>query len=121
MTTLSRATQLLALLLLLNHDSCGGQSPGDTTNCGEHLPEGISALSRSGRLAQINTGEGKSLIVAILAAIHGLQGKKVDVVTTSTQLSIPEVKKQSPFFELLGLTAAEKFMCRSGTRILTYI
>ncbi|KAA0202706.1 hypothetical protein HAZT_HAZT001008, partial [Hyalella azteca] len=78
-----RATQWLALLLLTH------PHPGH------------------GRLAQINTGEGKSLVVAMLAALHGIQGKKVDVVTTSTQLSIPEVKKQRPFFELLGLTVAE--------------
>jgi ankyrin repeat protein len=78
-----RATQLLALLVFLNH------APG------------------KGRLAQINTGEGKSLIVAMLAAIHALQGKKVDVVTTSTELSVPEVTKQSGFFAMLGLSVGE--------------
>ncbi|ACP20925.1 hypothetical protein Aasi_1610 [Candidatus Amoebophilus asiaticus 5a2] len=78
-----RATQLLALLAFLNH------VPG------------------KGRLAQINTGEGKSLIVAMLAAMHALKGKKVDVVTTSTELSIPEVAKQTRFFEVLGLSVGE--------------
>ena len=51
-----RATQLLAALTLLN--------PAKDT----------------GRLAQINTGEGKSLTVAMLAAIHALQGQQVDVL-----------------------------------------
>ncbi|KXJ68548.1 hypothetical protein RP20_CCG002766 [Aedes albopictus] len=60
-----------------------------------------------GRLAQINTGEGKSIIVAMLAVIHALKGVKVDIVTTSTELSIPEVKKQRPFFEIFGLTVDE--------------
>uniref|UniRef100_UPI001FB1D3BB hypothetical protein n=1 Tax=Candidatus Cardinium sp. cByotN1 TaxID=2699439 RepID=UPI001FB1D3BB len=60
-----------------------------------------------GRLAQINTGEGKSLIVAMLAAIHSLQGKQVDVITTSTELSIPEVKEKSAFFKLLNLSVSE--------------
>ncbi|MHB9147646.1 MAG: ankyrin repeat domain-containing protein [Candidatus Amoebophilus sp.] len=78
-----RATQLLALLTFLNH------VPG------------------KGRLSQINTGEGKSLIVAMLASMHALKGKKVDVVTTSTELSIPEVAKQTKFFELLGLSVGE--------------
>ena len=78
-----RATQLLSVLTLLN------------------TPE------KTGRLAQIYTGEGKSLIVAMLAAIHALKGQKVDVLTTSTELSIPEVKKQKPFFEILGLTIGE--------------
>lgn len=77
-----RATQLLSLLVFMNH-------------------------ADKGCLAQINTGEGKSLIIAMLAAMHALQGKKVDVVTTSTELSIPEVKKQSGFFAMLGLTVGE--------------
>ncbi|MCG8340675.1 MAG: hypothetical protein MI674_05410, partial [Cytophagales bacterium] len=78
-----RATQLLAVLSLLN------------------------PTSHTGRLAQVNTGEGKSAIVAMLAAIHALQGKKVDVVTSSTELSIPEVKKQTDFFALFDLTVGE--------------
>lgn len=78
-----RATQLLSVLILLN------------------------PASDQGRLAQINTGEGKSAIVAILAALHALQGKKVDVVTTSTELSVPEVAKQAGFFAMLDLTVDE--------------
>lgn len=78
-----RATQLFTILTLLN------------------------APSGTGRLAQVNTGEGKSLIVAMLAAIHALCGKKVDVVTTSIALSVPEVKKQNGFFEMLGLSVGE--------------
>ncbi|MCT4697481.1 DEAD/DEAH box helicase [Candidatus Cardinium sp. TP] len=78
-----RPTQLLALLALLH------------------------PTYAKGRLAQINTGEGKSLIVAMLAAIHGLQGKQVDVITTSTELSIPEVKEKSGFFKLLNLSVSE--------------
>ena len=78
---LPRDTQLLSVLLMLDRP--------------KHL----------GRLAQINTGEGKSLIVAMLAAYYALQGQKVDVVTTSTELSVPEVKKQKGFFELLSLQA----------------
>lgn len=77
-----RGTQLLSLLTLLN-------------------------TVDGGRLAQINTGEGKSLIVVMLAAIHALEGKQVDVITTSTELSIREVETQRPFFELLSLTVGE--------------
>jgi preprotein translocase subunit SecA len=78
-----RATQLLSILILLN------------------------PAQEKGRFAQINTGEGKSLIVAMLAAIHALQGKKVDVVTTSTELSVPEVAEQEGFFNMLGLSVGE--------------
>ena len=80
---LPRPTQLMALLVLLN--------PAQGT----------------GRLAQINTGEGKSLIVAMLAAFHALQGQHVDVITTSSELAIPEVRKQEPFFNMLHLTVGE--------------
>jgi hypothetical protein len=37
----------------------------------------------------------------MLAAIHALQGQKVDVLTTSIELSIPEVET----FALCGLNA----------------
>lgn len=80
---LPRDTQVLSLLTLLN------------------------TASNAGRLAQINTGEGKSLIVAMLAALHALQGTKVDVITTSPELSIPEINKQALFFSMLTLTVGE--------------
>ncbi|CAF2965994.1 unnamed protein product, partial [Rotaria sp. Silwood2] len=37
----------------------------------------------TGRLAQINTGEGKTTIVAMLAAVKALDGQQVDVITRS--------------------------------------
>jgi preprotein translocase subunit SecA len=67
----------------------------------------LNPVENKGRLAQINTGEGKSNIVAMFAAIKALQGNKVDVITSSTELSIPEVKKQTAFFTMLGLTVGE--------------
>jgi len=78
-----RETQLLSLGILLN--------PNEASGC----------------LTQIPTGEGKSLIVAMLACIHALKGNTVDVVTTSRELSVPEVKKNATFFELFGLTVGE--------------
>lgn len=59
---------------------------------------------QQGRLLQVNTGEGKSCIVAMLAAVHALQGQPVDVLTTSTELVGPEVERQKGFFEMLNLT-----------------
>lgn len=64
----------------------------------------LNKSSESGLLAQVNTGEGKSLIIAMLAAILALEGKAVDVVTTSMELAIPEVKKQTNFFSMLSLS-----------------
>ena len=78
-----RNTQILSLLALLN------------------------PTSSQGRLLQINTGEGKSLTVAMFSVIQALLNHKNDVVTTSTELSIPEVTKQRAFFEMLASSVAE--------------
>ncbi len=61
----------------------------------------------SGCLVQIPTGQGKSAIVAVFACIQALEGRSVDVLTTSRELSIPELEKYLPLFKLLGLTAGE--------------
>ena len=74
-----RDTQIISLISLLNKPS-------------------ISVI-----LSQINTGEGKSLIVAMLAAVLSLEGFFVDVVTTSMELAIPEVDTQTDFFEVLNI------------------
>ncbi|XP_055631323.1 uncharacterized protein LOC129771576 [Toxorhynchites rutilus septentrionalis] len=88
-----RETQLLSLLILMN------------------------PTENKGRLSQINTGEGKSIIVAMLAVVLALRGNQVDVVTTSTELSIPEVEKQRAFFELFHLTVAENSPDREKTLV----
>lgn len=56
-----------------------------------------------GRLAQVNTGEGKSVIVAMIAAYHSLTGNLVDIVTTSDSLAIRDAQGKSAFFKILGL------------------
>ena len=43
----------------------------------------------------------------MLAAYQALQNLKVDVITTSPELSIPEVKQKESFFKMLGLTVGE--------------
>ncbi|GBN13938.1 hypothetical protein AVEN_152812-1 [Araneus ventricosus] len=43
----------------------------------------------------------------MFAAFHALQGKKADIITASTELTIPEVAKQAGFFEMLNLTVGE--------------
>ena len=42
----------------------------------------INKNKKMGRLLQINTGEGKSIIVQMMAAFHALQEKKVVIITS---------------------------------------
>lgn len=59
-----------------------------------------------GRLAQINTGEGKTTIVAMLAAIKALEGHQVDIVTSSPELATPQSIQQKDFYQQFNLTVS---------------
>ncbi len=58
-----------------------------------------------GQLSQIQTGEGKTTIVSILAAIKALQGETVDVVTSNPVLASDGIKDKKLFYSLLSLSA----------------
>ncbi|CAF0939898.1 unnamed protein product [Adineta ricciae] len=60
----------------------------------------------SGRLLQVLTGEGKSTIVSILTVIKAIQGKRVDIVTSSITLAKRDVNQWKSFYEMFNLTAA---------------
>ncbi len=60
-----------------------------------------------GFLAQIKTGEGKSAIIALLAAIKGLQGKTVDIVTSSSELAKRDAIEWTHFYAMFGLTVSD--------------
>ncbi|VEN56915.1 unnamed protein product [Callosobruchus maculatus] len=59
-----------------------------------------------GLLSQIETGEGKTTIVATLAAFFALQGSKVDVITSNPILASDVVKDKKHFYRLLNLTVS---------------
>jgi preprotein translocase subunit SecA len=59
-----------------------------------------------GRLVQIQTLVGKTNIVSLIAAIKVLQGKKVDVVTSSEVLATEGVDSTKKFFGVLGISVA---------------
>ncbi|XP_055522380.1 protein translocase subunit SecA-like [Wyeomyia smithii] len=56
-----------------------------------------------GQLSQMQTGEGKTVIVSVLAAIKVLQGEKVDVVTSNPVLAAEGVRDRKLFFDLLNV------------------
>lgn len=59
-----------------------------------------------GRLLQILTGEGKSSIVSMLAVIKALQGKHVDIVTSSITLAKRDAHERVNFYSMFNLTVA---------------
>ncbi|CAF3935562.1 unnamed protein product, partial [Didymodactylos carnosus] len=69
-------TQILSCLILLN------------ANCDK------------GRLLQVGTGEGKSTIISVLAVIHALKGKHVDIITSSPVLAERDAKAKAKFYSM---------------------
>ncbi|XP_029942372.1 uncharacterized protein LOC115384198 isoform X2 [Salarias fasciatus] len=65
----------------------------------------LLALSKTGRLIQVATGEGKSCIVAMFAAFRVKQGQNVDIITSSEVLAKRDLEEWKPFFEEMKITA----------------
>ena len=59
--------------------------------------------ARKGRLGQISTGEGKTLITAMLALLKILSGESVDIITSNSVLAIRDSKKNEALFALFGI------------------
>ena len=59
-----------------------------------------------GLLQQVKTGEGKTMVVGMLAAAKALLGFHVDVVSSNRDLAEDGVRKCQDFFHALGLKAA---------------
>jgi preprotein translocase subunit SecA len=62
--------------------------------------------NNQGRLCQIQTGEGKTIIVALLAVMRALQGHKVDVITSNPLLAADGVKETKKFYSVFGFTVS---------------
>ena len=56
-----------------------------------------------GRLLEIMTGEGKSCVIAMVAATYALQGRTVDIVTSSPVLSQRDAEEWRQFFSMMKL------------------
>ncbi len=64
---------------------------------------GALALHR-GRLVEMATGEGKTLTAAPAAAVAGLSGQPVHVVTVNDYLAARDAEELRPIYEFLGLS-----------------
>ena len=59
-----------------------------------------------GLIEQIFTGEGKSMIISFLAVIKALEGKKIDILTSSSVLAERDSKEMEKFYRLFGLSVS---------------
>ncbi|KAM4552135.1 LOW QUALITY PROTEIN: uncharacterized protein PAE49_015653 [Odontesthes bonariensis] len=64
----------------------------------------LLALSDTGKLLEMGTGEGKSCVIAMFAALRVLRGEKVDVVSTSSVLCQRDAEEWSEFYKYFGIT-----------------
>ncbi|MEM6472850.1 MAG: preprotein translocase subunit SecA [Planctomycetota bacterium] len=60
----------------------------------------------SGIIAEIETGEGKTITTALPAALHAWRGQGVHVATTNAYLSQRDFETLRSVYEIMGLTAA---------------
>ncbi|CAF4670899.1 unnamed protein product, partial [Rotaria sp. Silwood2] len=63
----------------------------------------ILNTKNKGRLLQVSTGEGKSTIISVLAVIHALKGKYVDIITSSPVLAERDAKEKANFYSMFNL------------------
>lgn len=61
---------------------------------------------QQGRLGQVATGEGKTLITAMFAVIQALSGHAVNVITSSPVLAERDATENSELFKLFGITVS---------------
>ena len=59
-----------------------------------------------GRIAEMKTGEGKTLTAALPLYLNGLSGKGVHLVTPNDYLSKVGLQRMGPIYSFLGLTAS---------------
>ncbi|HEY8879871.1 MAG TPA: DEAD/DEAH box helicase [Roseateles sp.] len=60
----------------------------------------------TGRLAEMRTGEGKTLVAALAATVMAASGARVHVVSTNDYLAERDCEEMLPLFEFFGLTGS---------------
>lgn len=69
-----------------------------------------------GMLSQIQTGEGKTTIVSIVAAIKVLQGEIVDIITSNPVLAKDGIDDKINFYNLLNISASTNNLTENYTQ-----
>eukprot|EP00928_Gymnodinium_smaydae_P047244 TRINITY_DN3151_c0_g1_i2.p1 TRINITY_DN3151_c0_g1~~TRINITY_DN3151_c0_g1_i2.p1 ORF type:complete len:1493 (-),score=183.82 TRINITY_DN3151_c0_g1_i2:209-4426(-) len=92
--TLPHHTQMITLVMfsLLVSENCSGGRRSE-------LPKSM--------VAQVGTGEGKSWIIAMLAAYVALKGRRAHVLVNSTALLERDYAALAPMFKKLGLSVSK--------------
>ena len=70
----------------------------------------------NGLFLQVATGEGKSLIIAMLAILKWLLGHTVDIVTSADHLAERDAKEMKQFYSIFGLTWTSNKEMSNGTK-----
>ena len=68
----------------------------------EQLIGGI--VLHQGRIAEMKTGEGKTLVATLPAYLNGLAGKGVHIITVNDYLAKRDMEEMSKLYNFLGLT-----------------
>ncbi|CAF4803613.1 unnamed protein product, partial [Rotaria sp. Silwood1] len=63
----------------------------------------LNSKKNQGRLLQVGTGEGKSTIISALAVFYALQGRKVDIITSSPVLAERDAKEKQKFYNMFSI------------------
>ena len=65
-----------------------------------------TATMLDGTVVEMDTGEGKTMVGALVAGAHALRGRRVHVLTVNDYLAARDAAWMKPFFELLGVDVA---------------
>lgn len=65
-----------------------------------------SKLLNRGTVYQVDTGEGKSYIIQVIALLLALKGKTVHITTSNIALSCEDFQKSKQFIEYFGVTSS---------------
>ena len=82
--------------------ACAAQTLGQTPRATQQL---AAAALLDQRMAEMATGEGKTLALALAAAVAALAGMPVHVVTANEYLAARDAERLAPLYAALGLRA----------------